>query len=794
MHQDAHEFLNHLLNTIVEELEEERKSAQNNAQAEDLSGSLATLSSKAPPTIVTATTSSNSGTSPQDATLVHKLFEGVLTSETRCLTCETVSSRDESFLDLSIDIEQNSSVTACLRSFSASEMLCQKNKFFCDSCCDLQEAEKRMKIKKLPNVLALHLKRFKFQEDVQKNIKLAYRVAFPHELRLFNTVDDLENADRLYNLFAIVVHIGNGPHHGHYISIVKSAGVWLVFDDDNVFPIPEGDIPKYFGDSNSGSAYVLYYQAVDVDLDSLGLKAPESPLIPESIVVQPRTPSHHSQQLVPSLPPGLTRVESREAPSSVVATPPPTHSPVLPALPVDKPRLSSSEDTSSSPLPNGSPAGAPSSPSIARAVLTPVRRAVSSHGRPTTAIPAMGDRSDRLMYPDSPRSPRHSASVPSLAIPDDPSTIPPVPPIPPLSTTAPQLNDKAKDKEKDKDKARKESKTGGWFKRRSFRIGDKSKSEKPVEEIPPSPVLKEERPTSAGWFKTTSQIRRRPSQIAAAADLVQKPASPNLEPPQAITAVSSHASSNATHQDGSSSSGPSIVLSSPPTTVSPSPPPVPPPKVSTSTSRSSQSTEQFEFPPSRKSSLLPSPRSRGSLDNRRNGTSHTSQRPATVHATTAPISNGRHLPPIPNSPTVAISGSPRKRKSDLSPKPVPVVNGTAHLVMEPDSIYPPNQINGHDPRISLNNSQSELHSNSFSASGSSLHATHPTSPPPSSGLSHSHPSHSTALTSPPPSAGGIKRARRKLSLTAPILQMVKKEKDREGRKEKASPSSFIPRF
>ena len=104
-------------------------------------------------------------------------------------------------------------------------MLCQRNKFFCDSCCDFQEAEKRwaneqssqlvahhvvysMKIKKLPNILALHLKRFKFQEDVQKYIKLNYRVAFPHELRLFNTVDDLENADRLYSLFAIVVHIG----------------------------------------------------------------------------------------------------------------------------------------------------------------------------------------------------------------------------------------------------------------------------------------------------------------------------------------------------------------------------------------------------------------------------------------------------------------------------------------------------------------------------------------------------------------------------------------------------------
>ncbi|KIM47724.1 hypothetical protein M413DRAFT_40514, partial [Hebeloma cylindrosporum] len=300
MHQDAHEFLNYLLNQIVTEIEEGRKQAQNGVSGEDLSNSVATLGST-PPTVAT-TTSSNSGTHPRDATLVHKLFEGVLTSETRCLTCETVSSRDESFLDLSIDIEQNSSVTACLRQFSASEMLCQKNKFFCDSCCDLQEAEKRMKIKKLPNVLALHLKRFKYQEDVGRYIKLAYRVAFPFELRLFNTVDDVDDADRLYNLFAIVVHIGNGPHHGHYIAIIKTVGTWLVFDDDNVSSIPESDIPKYFGDSNSGSAYVLYYQAVDIDLAGLGIRTPEPPeTLPSSIPPLQRSPIFQT----PILPPGL---------------------------------------------------------------------------------------------------------------------------------------------------------------------------------------------------------------------------------------------------------------------------------------------------------------------------------------------------------------------------------------------------------------------------------------------------------------------------------------------------------
>lgn len=151
-----------------------------------------------------------------------------------------------------------------------------------------------MKIKKLPNVLALHLKRFKYQEDLNKYIKLAYRVAFPLQLRLFNTVDDAEDADRLYNLFAIVVHLGkcvtcadpcymaltilhSGPHHGHYISIIKALGSWLVFDDDHVYPIAEKDIPKYYGDSNSGSAYVLYYEAVDIDRTSLGLRTPPLP-------------------------------------------------------------------------------------------------------------------------------------------------------------------------------------------------------------------------------------------------------------------------------------------------------------------------------------------------------------------------------------------------------------------------------------------------------------------------------------------------------------------------------------
>lgn len=51
---------------------------------------------------------------------------------------EQVTNRDEPFMDLSLDVEQNSSVTACLRNFSSTETLTKKNKFFCESCNALQ--------------------------------------------------------------------------------------------------------------------------------------------------------------------------------------------------------------------------------------------------------------------------------------------------------------------------------------------------------------------------------------------------------------------------------------------------------------------------------------------------------------------------------------------------------------------------------------------------------------------------------------------------------------------------------
>ncbi|CCU99341.1 unnamed protein product [Malassezia sympodialis ATCC 42132] len=258
MHHDAHEFLNFLLNQVGEDLEKKQSKKQRKQSV-------------------------TSPTGDMNKTFVNRLFQGVLTNETRCLSCETITSRDEEFLDLSINVAPYTSVSSCLRLFSESEMLAGRNKFFCDTCSSLQEAEKRMKIKSSPSILALHLKRFRYDENINAYIKHACRVVFPLDLRLFNSSDESNHPDRLYELVGIVIHVGSGVHQGHYVSIVKIGSRWALFDDEEVQFIPESDISKYYGDAPEiGSAYVLFYQTVSKDRTERDRQEMTTPGTPQS--------------------------------------------------------------------------------------------------------------------------------------------------------------------------------------------------------------------------------------------------------------------------------------------------------------------------------------------------------------------------------------------------------------------------------------------------------------------------------------------------------------------------------
>ncbi|CAM1507217.1 Fc.00g068580.m01.CDS01 [Cosmosporella sp. VM-42] len=258
MHQDAHEFYGLVLNDVIANVEATARKMIERGEGHNPNGLVQSVENALESAMINQTTGSRTpGTG-----WVHDIFEGVLTSETKCLTCETASQRDETFLDLSIDLEEHSSVTSCLRKFSAEEMLCERNKFHCDHCGGLQEAEKRMKVKRLPKVLTLHLKRFKYTEDYSRLQKLFHRVVYPYHLRMFNTTEDAADQDRLYELYAVVVHIGGNAYHGHYVSIIKTKDRgWVLFDDEMVEPVDKHFVRNFFGDKpGMATAYVLFYQ------------------------------------------------------------------------------------------------------------------------------------------------------------------------------------------------------------------------------------------------------------------------------------------------------------------------------------------------------------------------------------------------------------------------------------------------------------------------------------------------------------------------------------------------------
>ncbi|CAL3962320.1 unnamed protein product [Diplocarpon coronariae] len=267
MHQDAHEFYGLVLNAVISNVEENAQRMRGLAPPKGAEGPARSGSPAGTSAADAMGGGSGPGTRSPGTGWVHEIFEGVLTSETKCLTCETASQRDETFLDLSIDLEEHSSVTSCLRKFSAEEMLCERNKFHCDNCGGLQEAEKRMKIKRLPKILALHLKRFKYTEDMTRLQKLFHRVVYPYHLRMFNTTDDAEDPDRLYELYAVVVHVGSNAYHGHYVSVIKTQDRgWLLFDDEMVEPVDKHYVRNFFGDkSGMACAYVLFYQETTVE-------------------------------------------------------------------------------------------------------------------------------------------------------------------------------------------------------------------------------------------------------------------------------------------------------------------------------------------------------------------------------------------------------------------------------------------------------------------------------------------------------------------------------------------------
>lgn len=153
------------------------------------------------------------------------IFGGVLQNEVICLQCKQDFKKNDAFLDLSLDIpverkhksqrlndncnENNKyDLFDCLASFIQLEELAESELYFCPNCKSKQRSTKKFWIRRLPNVLCLHLKRFRwnahFRTKVDSVVEFPLKSLDMSKYILDNVVslrDDLKSAKN-FNLLS----------------------------------------------------------------------------------------------------------------------------------------------------------------------------------------------------------------------------------------------------------------------------------------------------------------------------------------------------------------------------------------------------------------------------------------------------------------------------------------------------------------------------------------------------------------------------------------------------------------
>uniref|UniRef100_A0A8C7NLW8 Ubiquitin carboxyl-terminal hydrolase n=1 Tax=Oncorhynchus mykiss TaxID=8022 RepID=A0A8C7NLW8_ONCMY len=240
--------------------------------------------------------------------VISDIFDGSILSLVQCLTCDRVSTTVETFQDLSLpipgkedlaklhsSIHQNIpaktgvsldvygsqgwityimdsirrfvvscipswfwgpmvTLEDCLAAFFAADELKGDNMYSCEKCRKLRNGVKYCKVLQLPEILCIHLKRFR--HEVMYSFKINSHVAFPLEgldLQPFLAKDSLSQITT-YDLLSVICHHGTAGS-GHYIAYCQNVinGQWYEFDDQYVTEVHETVV-------QNAEAYVLFYR------------------------------------------------------------------------------------------------------------------------------------------------------------------------------------------------------------------------------------------------------------------------------------------------------------------------------------------------------------------------------------------------------------------------------------------------------------------------------------------------------------------------------------------------------
>lgn len=218
--EDAHEFLIALLNSVAKS---------------EMFGCIRSMSRDALPAW-------------EEQHVVRSVFGGLFGSVLWCDECQYTSQREESFLDLSLQISGLSSLHEALDDFTETEKFCGDDQMTCDDCGTKVDGTKVLTILRPPRVLIVQLKRF---HDNGKDERM---ISFPEELDISPYVHSDCQKDMLtYELSSIVTHHGSGVSTGHYTAFIRDhGGRWWDKNDSRTTPATREDVLGQ-------KAYILFY-------------------------------------------------------------------------------------------------------------------------------------------------------------------------------------------------------------------------------------------------------------------------------------------------------------------------------------------------------------------------------------------------------------------------------------------------------------------------------------------------------------------------------------------------------
>lgn len=244
----------------------------------------------------------------QYRSVISDIFDGSILSLVQCLTCDRVSTTVETFQDLSLPIPGKEDLAKlhsaiyqnvpakpgacgdsyaaqgwlafiveyirrfvvsctpswfwgpvvtledCLAAFFAADELKGDNMYSCERCKKLRNGVKYCKVLQLPEILCIHLKRFR--HEVMYSFKISSHVSFPLEgldLRPF-LAKECTSQITTYDLLSVICHHGTAGS-GHYIAYCQNVinGQWYEFDDQYVTEVHETLV-------QNAEAYVLFYR------------------------------------------------------------------------------------------------------------------------------------------------------------------------------------------------------------------------------------------------------------------------------------------------------------------------------------------------------------------------------------------------------------------------------------------------------------------------------------------------------------------------------------------------------